>query len=136
MSYAGMHALKQYQQTGTYTGVADADPHRLVQMLMQGVLDRIALARGALGRQAVAEKGEHIGRALAILDGLRGALDHERGGELAANLDALYEYMQRRLVEANLENDGARLEEVAGLLREIKSAWDAIPPEQRRGVPA
>ncbi|MNP41441.1 Flagellar protein FliS [compost metagenome] len=95
-------------------------------MLMQGGLERIAQARGAIERQSIAEKGELIGKAISIINGLREPLYHEVGGELSRNLESLYEYMVMRLVEANRENDPAKLDEVAGLLREIKSGWDGI----------
>jgi flagellar protein FliS len=97
-------------------------------MLMEGGLDRIAQAHGAMQRGQVAQKGELIGKAVAIIGGLRDGLDMQKGGELAGNLDRLYDYMTGRLLQANLKNDPDLLDEVAGLLREIKSAWDAIAP--------
>ncbi|ABM61290.1 flagellar export chaperone FliS [Halorhodospira halophila] len=127
-----MHrGINQYQQVGTYSSAAYADPYRLVQLLMDGFLDRVAQARGAMERQEIAVKGELISKAISILDGLRSGLDHERGAEIAGNLEELYTYMQRRLVEANAQNEVQYLDEVASLMREIKSAWDAIPPEVR-----
>ncbi|MCY1369029.1 Flagellar secretion chaperone FliS [compost metagenome] len=95
---------------------------------MEGGLDRIAQAHGAMKRGQVAQKGELIGKAVAIIGGLRDGLDMQKGGELAGNLDRLYDYMTGRLLQANLKNDPDLLDEVAGLLREIKSAWDAIAP--------
>ncbi len=124
-------AISQYGKTGTQSVVEAADPHRLIQMLMEGALDKIAIARGAMDRNDFAVKGEHIGWAVSIINGLRGSLDKEAGGEMAENLDALYEYMGRRLMEANSSNDPAMLDEVSGLLREIKSGWDAIPDDVR-----
>ncbi|CAD5109263.1 flagellar export chaperone FliS [Zestomonas carbonaria] len=121
-------ALRQYQAVNTNVMVAEASPHRLVQMLMDGQLSRMAQARGALERGQLASKGELISRAIAIVGGLRGALDMERGGEVAVNLDRLYEYMTRRLVEANATNDLAILDEISQLMRTIKSGWDAIAP--------
>ncbi len=121
-----MLAMKQYQQVGVQAQVTEASPHRLIQMLMQGGLDRIYQAKGALEYGRVAEKGELIGKSIAIIGGLREALDHEVGGELAANLDRLYDYMIRRLTEANRKNDTVALAEVAGLLQEVKSGWDGI----------
>ncbi|SDO25945.1 flagellar export chaperone FliS [Pseudomonas jinjuensis] len=121
-----MRAMQQYQRVGIQSEVFEASPHRLIQMLMQGGLERIAQARGAIERQSIAEKGELIGKAISIINGLREPLDHEVGGELSRNLESLYEYMVMRLVEANRENDPAKLDEVAGLLREIKSGWDGI----------
>ncbi len=132
MSYAAMHrGINQYQKVGAYSSAAYADPHRLIQLLFDGLLDRIAQARGAVERGEVSRKGEVIGKAIAILDGLRGALDHDRGGDIAGNLEELYFYVQRRLVEANIGNNVAILDECASLMREIKSAWDAIPAEAR-----
>ena len=119
-------ALKQYQSVNTQARVVDASPHRLIQMLMEGGLTRIAQARGAMERGQTALKGELIGKSIAIIAGLRDSLDHQQGGELAGNLDGLYEYMMTRLTEANISNEPAFLEEVAGLLRDIKAGWDAI----------
>ncbi|MDP2243841.1 flagellar export chaperone FliS [Pseudomonas sp.] len=121
-----MSAMKQYQSVNTQAQAVDASPHRLIQMLMEGGLTRIAQARGAMERQQTAMKGELIGKAIGIVGGLRAGLDLQQGGELAANLDRLYEYMVSRLLEANVKNDAAPLDEVAGLLRNVKSGWDAI----------
>lgn len=121
-----MTAMRQYQSVNNQAQIIDASPHRLIQMLMDGGLARMAQAKGALERGQTALKGELIGKAIAIVGGLREALDAEKGEELAAQLDALYEYMMVRLSEANLKNDPAALEEVMGLLREVKSGWDAI----------
>ena len=121
-----MTAMKQYQNVNTQAQAVDASPHRLIQMLMEGGLTRIAQARGAMERQQTAMKGELIGKAIAIIGGLRAGLDLQQGGELAANLDSLYQYMVSRLLEANVKNEAAPLDEVAGLLRNVKSGWDAI----------
>ncbi|RJG09861.1 flagella export chaperone FliS [Pseudomonas cavernicola] len=123
-----MAALRQYQTVNTQAQAVDASPHRLIQMLMEGGLTRMAQARGALERGQVALKGELIGKAVGIVGGLRDGLNLEAGGELAMNLDRLYAYMSVRLLEANVKNDPAMLDEVAGLLRNIKSGWDAIAP--------
>jgi len=124
-----MLAMKQYQQVGVQAQVTEASPHRLIQMLMQGGLDRVYQAKGAMEFGRIAEKGELIGKAIGIIGGLREALDFEVGGELAQNLDRLYEYMVMRLTEANRKNDPAPLAEVARLLLEVKSAWDQIAPK-------
>lgn len=125
-------AIKQYSQVAARTSVEEADPHRVVQLLMEGVLDRVAQAKGYIERGELAQRSEPIARAVAILAELRRSLDHEVGGELAGNLEALYDYMGRRLLESNLKNDTGLLDEVMGLMREIKSGWDAIPQEFRR----
>ncbi|MCQ4242998.1 flagellar export chaperone FliS [Stutzerimonas stutzeri] len=121
-----MAAMKQYQSVNTNAQLVDASPHRLIQMLMEGGLARLAQARGAMERGDVALKGMLIGKAVDIVGGLREALNQEAGGEVAANLDNLYAYMTTRLLEANLKNDSAILDEVAGLLREVKAGWDGI----------
>lgn len=121
-----MTAMRQYQSVNNQAQIIDASPHRLIQMLMEGGLSRMAQAKGALERGQTSLKGELIGKAIAIVGGLREALNAEKGEELAVKLDALYEYMMVRLSEANLKNDTAALEEVMGLLREVKSGWDGI----------
>ncbi|OWL91138.1 flagellar export chaperone FliS [Halopseudomonas aestusnigri] len=119
-------AMKQYQTVNVNAQVSEADPHRLIQMLMEGGLQRIAQAKGAMQHGNVALKGERIGKALGIIGGLREALNAEKGGELALNLDRLYAFMQDRLTQANLKNDVSMLDEVADLLREVKAGWDGI----------
>ena len=120
------YAMKQYQTVNVHAQVTEADPHRLIQMLLEGGLQRIAQAKGAMEYGNTALKGELIGKAMGIIGGLRDAVDTEKGGEIAANLDNLYAFMQQRLSQANLKNDPAMLEEVAKLLREIKEGWDGI----------
>lgn len=121
-----MAALKQYQTVNTQAQAIDASPHRLIQMLMEGGLTRLAQARGAIERNQTGLKGELIGKTIGIISGLRAALNMEQGGELAENLDSLYEYMIARLMDASMKNDAEPLDEVAGLLRNVKSGWDAI----------
>ena len=121
-----MTAMKQYQRVSVQSEVFEASPHRLIQMLMDGGLERIAQARGAIQRERFAEKGELIGKAISIVGGLREPLDHKVSGGLSQNLDSLYEYMIRRLLDANRGNDIVALDEVSGLLREVKTGWDAI----------
>ena len=121
-----MAAMKQYQNVNTQAQVLDASPHRLIQMLMEGCLTRLAQAKGAMERDQVAVKGEFLSKAIAIIGGLRDALDVQQGGDLAENLQRLYDYMAGRLLEANRANDPSIIDEVAGLLREVKSGWDGI----------
>ncbi len=103
-----------------------ASPHALVAMLIDGAIDRVVQARGAMERGATARKGERIGKAIAIVDSLRASLNAEAGGEIAQNLSALYDYLVRRLLHANLHNDVAALNEVLRLLKEVKDGWDGI----------
>ncbi|TWI47044.1 flagellar protein FliS [Pseudomonas duriflava] len=121
-------ALKQYQTVNVQAQVLAADPHRLIQMLMEGGLTRLAQARGAIEHNQIALKGEVIGKAIGIIGGLREALDHSKGSDIAVNLDRLYDYMIVQLSKANRTNDIKLVDEVAGLLRELKLGWDAIAP--------
>ncbi len=131
MNAVASRAMNQYKQVGTRVGADSADPHQLIVMLFDGALERIAVAKGAMARNEIEIKGQKIGRAIAIIDGLKASLDLEKGGEIAVNLNDLYDYMQRRLFEANTENDPLILDEVTHLVKEIKQAWDAIPVEER-----
>jgi len=132
MNMAKLHsAVQQYNRVGVASSVEAASPHRLIQMLMAGALEKIAIAKGHMERQEIAQKGGHISWAISIIDGLRASLDLEAGGEVAQNLDDLYDYMTRRLVRANVENNIDLLDEVASLLRTIKGAWDEIPEDVR-----
>ncbi len=129
MTYGGgQQAINRYRQMGEQARALEASPHQLVQMMLDGAVGRLAAARGALETGSVATKGELIGKAIGLIDGLRAGLDTERGGEIADNLKALYEYMGRRLLEANLRNDAGAIDEVTVLLKEIRSGWEAIGP--------
>jgi flagellar protein FliS len=121
-----MLALRQYQKVNGVAQTSEASPHRLVQMLMQGGLDRIAQAKGAMARNDVAQRGILIGKAIGIVGGLREGLDLENHADSLAELDNLYSYMSKRLVEANVKNDPEILNEVARLLITVKEGWDAI----------
>jgi len=122
-------AMQQYRQNHIHGSVETASPHRLVQMLMEGVQEKLLAAKGFMAKNDIAKKGEHISWAISIIDSLRACLDFEQGGEIAANLGNLYDYMERRLLEANLKNDPAMIDEVGMLMAQIKSGWDAIPAE-------
>jgi len=124
--YRDNHALQRYHQVGVEAQVASATPHELVQMLLDGAVARVGAAKVAMEAGEIARKGELISSAIAMVEGLRSALDVERGGELAANLEALYDYIERRLLEANLRGEAAALDEVVSLLREVQSGWRAI----------
>ncbi len=127
MSFTQGHdPLRQYRTVDAYGAAIASDRMQLVLRMMQGALDRIATARGHMRRNEAARKGEELGRAVRMIDGLRSCLDHDKGGEIAANLAALYEYMTRRLTEANLRNEVRGLDEVADLLDEIRSGWEQM----------
>ena len=116
-----------YAKVGVEVAVETADPHQLILMLYEGALLSLMLAEQCMKDGRVGERGAAISKAISIIgEGLRASLNAESGGELAGRLDALYDYMVRRLVEANTENRPAPLQEVSRLLRELKTAWEEI----------
>jgi flagellar protein FliS len=130
------NGLQQYSAVGVSSAVEGASPHRLIQMLMEGALARIAAAAGHMERGEREAKGRSVSTAISIIGGLQSSLNLEAGGEVAANLDRLYDYMVRRLMEANRHDDPAGLEEVRALLRELKEGWDGIAATQQQvGAP-
>lgn len=124
-----MNGLQAYQRVNTQTSITDADPHKLIQLLYNGALERINMAKARMQAQDYEGKGKLISKAIEIISGLRSFLDFENGGDLAVRLEGLYDYMERTLFEANAKNDVARLDEVADLLRAIKDGWDGIREE-------
>lgn len=124
-NYNPQEALKQYRKLGIESEVSNASPHRLIQMLFEGALGRLAAAQGAMARADLAGKGENLGKAISIIGGLRGSLDMN-AGSLSENLDKLYEYMNFRLLEASSQNDAEKVAEVIQLLKTLKSGWDEI----------
>lgn len=122
-------AIDGYGRGAIESEINYASPHRIVQMLMEGALTRLATAKGCIARNEIAEKGQQISWCISIIEGLKSSLDKEQGGDIAANLDALYDYMNRRLLEANVNNNVTILDEVTKLMEEIKAGWDGIPSE-------
>ena len=129
LSTSGYGAAKAYQELDTEGRIEDASPHRLIQLMMERALAKIGLARRQLKEGQVAERGASISDAITIINALQASLNHKADERMSENFDALYAYMMRRLLEANLHNDDAMLREVADLLGEIKEAWDAIADE-------
>jgi flagellar protein FliS len=116
-----------YAKVGVETGVAAATPHKLIVMLYDGALAAITSALQHMNAGNIPEKGLAISKAIMIIDsGLRASLNKEVGGQIAASLDSLYEYMSKRLFTANLKNEPEALEEVHKLLSDIRDAWLAI----------
>lgn len=127
-NYNPQEALKQYQKLGIESEVSNASPHRLIQLLFEGALGRLAAAQGAMERGDIAVKGEMLGKAIGIVGGLRSSLDME-AGEISERLDQLYEYINLRLLEASAQNDIDKVVEVIQLLKTVKSGWDEIGPQ-------
>jgi flagellar protein FliS len=118
---------ESYGSVQVMTGVATADNIQLIQMLFDGLLESLASASGHIQNKAIEEKSNALVRAGRIVIGLQGALDFERGGELAQNLNELYSYVTRRLFHINAHNDLTALEEVKTLIKDISQAWQTVP---------
>ncbi|MEP5765413.1 MAG: flagellar export chaperone FliS [Halieaceae bacterium] len=121
-------ALEQFNQVGVTSQVDSANPHTLVAMLFDGLLERLARAQGYTERGQVQEKGEMLSKSIAIVDSLRASLNRSQGGELGARLGDLYDHMELRLLQANSESNAAAISEVMQLVRELKLGWDGIAP--------
>jgi flagellar protein FliS len=120
-------AIASYNKVGLETGVDGANPYRLIMMLMDGAILSLGRAAQALKEKRIAEKGREISIAIDIISsGLQASIDLEAGGEIAARLNSLYDYMCTRLLYANLHSDLAVIQEVSSLLGEIKGAWEEI----------
>ena len=120
-------ALRHYHQANSAVVSDSASPHRLVDMLYARALDHLAAARGCLQRGDISLRLGHVSSTLAILEHLRLTLDFNAGGDIAHNLARLYDYMRHRLTRANADSDAGGVDEVAALVRTLKSAWEALP---------
>ncbi|MDO2947313.1 flagellar export chaperone FliS [Aeromonas simiae] len=123
-------SLKAYTTMNLQAELAVADPHRVIQLMLQGCLERLAQAKGAIERKDFEGKSVAISKSMAIINGLQDSLDLSYG-EVPERLAMLYDYMKERLLDASKEMDSAAIDEVANLLITIKSGWDGIPTEEK-----
>ena len=129
-SSSGFNRANAYRQVGAHSGVENASPHALIQMLFEGLFQSLNAARGAMERGEIEEKGRHLGKAVRILqEGLAAGLDLDKGGELAGKLKLLYDYSVKQLTHANVHNDVGLVEEVIGVLQPVAQGWKEIGPE-------
>jgi len=124
---ANHRAIESYGQVKVSTGASQANNVELIQMLFDGLIESLSTAKGHIQHNNVSEKSKAIARASRIVLGLQGALDFEKGGDLATNLNELYNYVTRRLLHVNARNDLQALDEIHGLMMEIRSAWETVP---------
>ena len=129
--FTSQQALKQYSNVEQNVQAEYATPHQLTKMLFSGVLRALAIAETAMKQKQFQLKGEQLARAINIIEGLDDSLDMEKGGELAENLGGLYQYMVQELYKSSFRNDPVMVHEVSSLLRDISSAWDQIPLQER-----
>ena len=133
---ANSRAIESYGDVKVTTGVSKSNNVELIQMLFDGLIESLATTKGHIQHNNIAENGKSIARASRIVLGLQGALDFEKGGELAGNLNELYNYITRRLLHVNARNDLAALDEIHGLMTEIRGAWESVPALIPRAAPS
>ncbi|WP_438864902.1 flagellar export chaperone FliS [Neptunicella sp.] len=122
-----LKGINAYKKGNIKQEIANADPHKITLMLMQGVLDRLAYAKGNMERKDYAAKADNLSRVTSILVSLRDSLDMKAGGEISDNLFSLYDYMLQRVTDANVQNSLKIMDEVINLMLPIKTAWAQIP---------
>ncbi|NUY56279.1 flagellar protein FliS [Salinivibrio sp. MA351] len=122
-------SLQAYKKVSVDSQLSAASPHKVIQMLMAGAIERLIQGKAAMAQGDLSVKGERLGKALDIIINLRACLSMDEGGDIADNLDAIYDFMIRQVSAANLDNTPEPIDDVIELLREIKSAWDQIPSE-------
>jgi len=123
-------SLQSYKKVSVDSGLAVASPHRIIQMLLAGALERLAQAKLAIEQGNIEQRGLLIGKAMGIVNGLNGSLNMEANEQVAGNLTQLYDFMLVRMSEANMNNDATAIDDVTGILKIIKEGWDAIPQDQ------
>lgn len=123
-------SLQSYRKVSLDSEISVASPHRIIQMMFDGALQRLAQSRYAIENNDLTNKGIYIGKAIGIITGLNNSLNMEAGGQIAQNLSDLYDFMLRRISEANLNNDVKALDDVSEIIRTIKEGWDAIPADK------
>lgn len=121
-----------YTSVGNQSAAEYATPHRLIQMLLDGALEKMIIARSHMERNDIQGKGENISWAIRIIGGLQASLDEENGGEIAETLGSLYLYLVTRLSEANSSNEISMLDECIGIIKNIKEGWDGITAEANK----
>jgi len=122
-----MRSVNSYRAVAVETSVSTANPHELVSLLFDGLLQSLALAKGSIQTADMPTKGRAIGRAVRILEeGLKAGLDEARGGELAVNLRTLYDFCILRLTESNLRNDAGMVDEVIQMIQPVADGWGQI----------
>lgn len=122
---------QQYHRITVQSRVAEANPHQLISMLFEGLLAKLATAKGHIDRGDYEGKAKAIGSAVSILGALQDSLNMEKGGEIAANLDGLYHYLSKRLFSAIKDDNPEILNEVSGLIHTLKEGWDGIADQAK-----
>ncbi|GIU20159.1 flagellar export chaperone FliS [Shewanella sp. MBTL60-007] len=122
-------SLQSYRKVSLDSSIAVASPHKVIQMMFAGALERLAQGRYAIEQNNLELKGVSLGKAISIVAGLNSSLNMEAEGDVAGNLSALYDFMLQRISDANVNNDVKAIDDASDILRTIKEAWDTIPSD-------
>ncbi|MGI5310128.1 flagellar export chaperone FliS [Rheinheimera sp. WS51] len=128
------YGIKAYKAVGVKDDLAVADPHRVIQLLMQGALENMAKAKGFIERKDYSGKSTTLSKAMAIINSLQSSIDMNVSGEISNNLHSLYGFMHEHLIVASREMSIEKVQEVMDILLTIKSAWDQIPVADREAA--
>ena len=131
MKRSGLSAYQQQERAGAEV----AKPEQVVGILFTKLIDTLTKVHSYIERKDLANKQDRLNLSLDIFTVLEGSLDHEKGGEIASNLKALYQYCQKRLMEANASNDPAIITEVIGLVKEVQEGWRFVTEKQPEQIP-
>ncbi len=123
--------LKAYKNNSLQADMSVADPHRVIQLMLQGLQERLAQTKGAIDRKDYEAKSLAVSKAMALINGLQDSLDLSYG-KIPEDLFALYEYMKNRLLDSSRDMDKDPIDEIMGLVNTIKSAWDQIPDSEKQ----
>jgi len=127
-----VRGVAAYKKVGNQSAAEFASPHRLIQMLLEGALEKMVIAKGLMERNDIQGKGENISWAIRIIGGLQASLDADKGGEVAETLGSLYTFVVEHLALANAENDTTKIDECIQIIRNIKEGWDGISEEAEK----
>jgi flagellar protein FliS len=123
-------SLQSYRKVSLDSEISVASPHRIIQLMFAGGLERLAQSRYAIENRDMNNKGLFIGKAIGIVNGLNNSLSMDEGGEIAGNLSQLYDFIIMKVTEANLKNDTQAIDDAVAVLRTLKEGWDAIPQDK------
>jgi flagellar protein FliS len=123
-------SLQSYRKVSLDSEISVASPHRIIQMMFAGGLERLAQSRYAIENRDMNNKGLFIGKAIGIVNGLNNSLNMDEGGEIAGNLSQLYDFIIMKVTEANLKNDTQAIDDAVAVLRTLKEGGDAIPQDK------
>lgn len=125
-------SVKKYSQVSV-SNINDMTPYEQINLIFSNIIGRLAATKGFIERKEIEKKGENLSTCILLFGALQDALnlEVEQDPSISNNLLALYDYCQRKLVEANVNNDIDAINEVVSIVKEVKEGWDNIPANER-----